>query len=236
VFQQASSDKNERNRILIEWAVCALKLVVDDVKFVQIGAHDGKHGDPIFRHVTRHQWTGWLCEPVPHYFNKLVKSYEECPNAVPCNVAISSEEIEREIYHLDHNKESQAPKWGKAIASFDKEYVTKHLSADLVRSQLVKCLPFSLFAERQKITEFDLLLIDVEGHEVDVLSTINLNLYKPSLVIIEHYHNSFEDMAVIERQLREYGMILFKGYKDLVALKPNLLDSEEIIASLATSE
>src|SRR5262249_41430054 len=42
-----------------------------DVAFLQIGAFDGRQGDPLYQFITRHHWRGVLVEPMPDAFAKL---------------------------------------------------------------------------------------------------------------------------------------------------------------------
>jgi hypothetical protein len=56
--------------------------------FIQIGAADGRIGDPIHHLVERHRWRGILVEPLPHMFAALRATYRHRPDLVLENVAI----------------------------------------------------------------------------------------------------------------------------------------------------
>lgn len=47
----------------------------DMVTFIQIGASDGIHADPIRYFVLRYQWTGVFVDPLPEVFDRLKLNY-----------------------------------------------------------------------------------------------------------------------------------------------------------------
>src|SRR6266700_5808911 len=60
------------------------------VFFVQIGANDGMHGDPLRSLILKHaSWGGILVEPVPYAFERLKKNYAGRSNLHFENVAVS---------------------------------------------------------------------------------------------------------------------------------------------------
>src|SRR4051812_13445402 len=44
--------------------------------FLQIGAFDGQHGDPIHGFVKKYAWQGILVEPQARYFEALSRTYD----------------------------------------------------------------------------------------------------------------------------------------------------------------
>ena len=44
--------------------------------FIQVGANDGRTGDPIRKHIERYQWRGLLLEPLPNVFEVLTRNYQ----------------------------------------------------------------------------------------------------------------------------------------------------------------
>jgi FkbM family methyltransferase len=60
-----------------------------------------------------------------------------------------------------------------------------------------------------EFVEIDLLSIDVEGHDYQVVKSINLNKYRPKLIVIEMH-----DFEIIEAQKNEiYNYLISSGYK-----------------------
>src|SRR5436190_4439800 len=60
----------------------------DQLSFVQIGAHDGLHADPVRPFITRFHWKGVLVEPQPKIFQRLVKNYSAEKQLIFENAAV----------------------------------------------------------------------------------------------------------------------------------------------------
>jgi len=74
--------------------------------------------------------------------------------------------------------------------------------------------------------EFDLLSIDVEGHDFEVLSSLNLSIYRPKLIVIEMH--GFDLLNPSSSKLYEYlrandyrmiGYVVMNGYFSDVSTK-----------------
>ena len=89
------------------------------------------------------------------------------------HAAISETEEEKELYFF-HNR--------SAINSLDRK---RKISAKEVKK--IKTLTLNSILEKSKFKnkKINLLLIDVEGHELEVIKSINLEKYLPEMVIIE---------------------------------------------------
>ena len=48
---------------------------IEDFFFIQVGANDGRNGDPIFSLVTELGWKGILLEPQKLVFENLLRNY-----------------------------------------------------------------------------------------------------------------------------------------------------------------
>jgi hypothetical protein len=44
-------------------------------------------------------------------------------------------------------------------------------------------------------TEIDLLSVDVEGHDLNVLRSVDLDVFRPKLIIVEMHHLDLERIA-----------------------------------------
>jgi FkbM family methyltransferase len=74
--------------------------------------------------------------------------------------------------------------------------------------------------------DFDLLCIDVEGHDFEVLSSLNLSIYRPKLIVIEMH--SFDLLDPSSSKIYEYlrvndykmmGYVVMNGYFSDVSTK-----------------
>lgn len=46
-------------------------------RFIQVGANDGIHGDPLRAYIERHHWHGILVEPQPDVFARILENYRK---------------------------------------------------------------------------------------------------------------------------------------------------------------
>ena len=45
------------------------------LNFIQVGANDGRYGDPLRKYIMKHPWHGILIEPQPDIYAKLCENY-----------------------------------------------------------------------------------------------------------------------------------------------------------------
>ncbi len=78
----------------------------------------------------------------------------------------------------------------------------------------VQSLKLDTFLLEHDITEVDFMKIDVEGHEMEILTTYSWNV-KPKLLKIEHKHLSGN---TLDRILKRQGYTLFVETDDIYAI------------------
>lgn len=170
--------------VLLESANCTV---------VQIGAFVGDSvNDPLFGRLPQGLKRGnarlVAVEPVKEYFDELELSYADCPNVACENVAISNHSGVADFYRLGVNPaDFGQPDWLRQLGSLKKERMEAlwdnyegdpELQNFYLRNRVVEsvdCLTFSDLMKRHRISSIDLLQIDVEGHELEILSTINFS-------------------------------------------------------------
>ena len=80
------------------------------------------------------------------------------------------------------------------MGSFSREAVAQHREIPDVEQRIVcrevPVLTFDSLCKRSHATRVDLLLIDTEGHDWEILRSIDFARWRPRLVIYEHYHLS----------------------------------------------
>ena len=73
--------------------------------------------------------------------------------------------------------------------------------------------------EYQVPDNFELLKIDVEGHDAAVLRSIDLTRYQPIIILVEIHHESIETIThnEIYQRLATYGyrMVSLAGYNGI---------------------
>ena len=148
--------------------------------YVDVGAFD-----PMIDSVTKHfydlGWNGINIEPAKEQFLKFV---EERPKDINLNIAISNKEGELELL---------VPLMGKGCASLSENNIE-----ELKETETGKTITENILREKVKVQTLnqvleiharnktiDFLKIDVEGLEKQVLEGLDLQTYKPTILLIE---------------------------------------------------
>lgn len=196
--------------------------------YVDVGAND-PFEDSVTQAFYEHGWRGINIEPMVFYFNRLV-----CFRPLDINLreAIANQEGELTFYEI--------PETG--LSTLDIEVASKHRTNGwnvIERKTHVQKLNEILAKYSPDTIHF--LKIDVEGTEKDVLTGLDLSIWRPWIILIESTNpNSNETNAESwEHQLlnAKYEMVYFDGINyyflanehcDLLEgfkIPPNILDN-----------
>ena len=183
-----------------------------NVKFIQIGANDGLRNDPVREFVVRDHWQGVLVEPLPHVFELLVRNY--APNRFSglqfVNAAVSHVDGEslafwtfRKDVLANYDEETQLEYLRKA--SFERSHVERFLTAapfgvEALEEIRVPCVSVQGLVERYFTPPaYNLLVIDAEGHEDTILSSIDFSRASPHAIFFESHHPGEKRRGVTQR-------------------------------------
>lgn len=161
---------------------------------VEIGANDGKAGDPLFDLIRRNErCTALLVEPVPYLFERLTNNYKGMARVALENVAVAASTGHRLIYFIDPCAKEflpNLPPYFEELASFEREKVASLVGTTSVYIKELKVETISLDALllKHRLSRVDLLQIDTEGYDYEVLKTFPFERMKPALVCFEHSH------------------------------------------------
>jgi FkbM family methyltransferase len=167
-----------------------------DVFVLQVGANDGLIGDPIHRFVMKYRWKGLLLEPMPDFFASLQKNYQDREGLILYNGAMSDRDGTMTFYRVSAGE--ALPYWCNRLCSFSLDAILCHKPTfpdieKYVIEQIVQTATFNTLVERFGISRIDLVVIDAEGYDYEILKQIDLQRFRPGLVIYEHNH--LEDSA-----------------------------------------
>lgn len=205
------------------------------LKFLQIGANDGVMNDPVYRFNVSNKdvISGFVLEPLPDIFKKLVKNYKSYPNIKPFNIAIHSTQPEMTLYRVKPERAADVPKFARGIASFNSDHWKKTTlipNADLMEQVKVRCVSFSDFIKDNDIDQLDLLLLDTEGYDYEILLSIDLTIIKPRIIRFEHGVRdkvmSSEQFILICNHLNSQGYQIIAESYDATAY---LLDPNDLV-------
>ena len=201
--------------------------------FVEIGANDGEQHDHLRPLILAHPWTGIMVEPVPYVFERLRRNYGDQGRIALENAAIARSDGELPFYYVrDASPDERAslPGWYDAIGSFSREAILSHERhipdiADRIVEARVPALTFASLLARHGAEDADLVLIDTEGYDWEIVSSIDLDRQRPRLLVHEHYHLSHEDREASRAHLRGHGYELLEEGFDTFSLDARVDDA-----------
>lgn len=185
----------------------------EDGFFVEVGAFDGIQWSPC-RPLAVAGWDGVFFEPLRRPFLKLRKNYKDMQNIACINKAISDfvgmaemfvggsistlEEDVRDLYVT-------IPEFSKTGLRKGKTAIVNVSILDLELVGLTACLDSD---------HIDVVSIDVEGSEMKVLRGFSLDMWKPTLVVVEAYEK-FSDSRLSRKALEINNHMFSHSYEKI---------------------
>lgn len=206
----------------------------DTVHYVHVGANDGVMDDPVYKIAEARNWSGVLIEPNPRYFADLSNRYEGRKNFTLVNCGVSDKAGTLKLHHLSEVGEAKYPAWARGCATLDRTRLETVLRGVAepddgdIESTQIEVRTLSSILKSAKVTTTDLLVVDVEGHELSVLKGASLPKIKPKAILIESNGKNEKDNAQIRAHLVKAGYTLRRlgddifGYsKDFPSITPD---------------
>jgi len=162
--------------------------------FVDVGANNGFYGSNSFPFVAR-GWRSVLIEPHPRAFERLQKLHAGKKRTTCLNMACADTAGELPLYFSVNDDTSRAtlctdesPMWQNVRS---KDY------------KMVRVERLAIVLKEHGIPEdFGILSIDTEGMDYEVLLGLDLNRWRPRLIVTEDYKPKIERKA---KHLTEHG-------------------------------
>jgi FkbM family methyltransferase len=190
--------------------VVAEHLAHPEVFFVEIGANDGKRGDPLFPHIDTYGWSGLAVEPMPETFAALQTTFRDRPSVRTVQVALTTEDGPVTLYRRDGDRSS--------LASLLPERNALSRQARPLTPTQVEGNTFGTLFARHHVQRVDVLQIDTEGYDYEVLRCFDLERYRPLLVNLEFYCLPIEERLEVFELFRRAGYAYRYNGRDLVAV------------------
>lgn len=173
---------------------------------IQIGGNDGSQDDFINVILSKYnQAILHTIEPIPEYYKELCENYKNNKNVYCHNYAITNKSGIDFINYIPFNE--KMPIWLKGCSSFftnknilsehwqnivNDERLTNYLKNNVYKLK-VNTLTFNDFVVKENIDNFDILVVDTEGYELEILKQINLSQFTPKIIILEFHNHTDED-------------------------------------------
>lgn len=167
-------------------------------QFVEVGAHDGKTGSFTYQLAVM-GWRGVYVEPMSQQFYECMLNHSRHPLVKCYNVAAGESVSELEMCSAG------------TLSTADPITLEVYKKADWAREHItnrimnVRVRPLDDILDDAKVSNIDLMVIDVEGYELNVLRGFDIERFKPSVIIIEiaDLHPSFQDNAECMGKFKE---------------------------------
>jgi FkbM family methyltransferase len=208
------------------------------LKFIQVGANDGLRWDPLRRFVLRDNWEGVFVEPILPVFNLLVANYAYANKGQLKfeNCVISNDTASLDFYSYSQAFLDSLPLeqqlYYQRRSSLDKQLVVKTLkerqqSIDHITCYRTPSKKLSELIEKHFCEErVDLIFVDAEGHDDEVIRTIDFSKCKPRAIVYES-HSLGDKKLPLENLLITQGYILQRHRGDTVAeLQPKITSTK----------
>jgi FkbM family methyltransferase len=197
------------------------------INFLQIGAADGMRNDP-FREFIVSGWRGILVEPIPQAFRLLESNYSYVGDRLEfINAAVTRVDGTMTLYSFDE-KFLAAQTTEKRLdylrkVSFDRAHVEHYVATNdrwaIVETQ-VPCLSIkSILENHWNGDQIHLLAIDAEGHEPEIIGTIDFDSFRPETIFYESHTLKSEVAARLTALLAAHGYESFGVLGDTVAMQ-----------------
>ena len=163
--------------------------------FVEVGANRPQQESQTW-HLEQHGWTGILIEPQPELASDLCSARSAKVFAVACS---SPENAGRRMkLHV-----------AGALSALDRDRMAPGAQPERVIEVPARTLDDVLIAACAP-RQLDFLSIDVEGHELEVLSGFDLARWRPRLVLLEDHVGNLKK----HRFLRAAGYRLIRRFEN----------------------
>jgi FkbM family methyltransferase len=158
----------------------------EGLNFLQVGACDGKSGDPIFEFAKLGVMNSVFLEPVPQSFKKLQDTYKGVANARFLNCALGVEDGTSKFYTIEGLDACQ-------IASFEKSFVEKWApdfkQNAVIQEIYVDVVSYKSLSLKLAADQFHIVQIDVEGRDDEIVKSIlNSGEKLPLIINFESVH------------------------------------------------
>lgn len=195
----------------------------DRVNFVEVGANDGKRADPIYRLVMGGKWKGLLIEPLPTTFEALKESYSGVNGLQFARVAVSDKTGEQIFYAVSGE--------GDVLSSFSRDAIMKHAETRPgleSRISEIRVLTRGLddLLSEHGFTELDVAVVDTEGHDDIVLSTLDIPRWSPGLILFEHVLLSRAGSQMVKDRLQQLDYKMIWDRHDCIAIRKGVFESD----------
>jgi FkbM family methyltransferase len=203
----------------------------EELRLVQVGAHDGQSYDPLNHVIRRQKTSGVLVEPQQRAFRKLRDAYSDVPGLHFENCAISDSDGHLDFFKI-RDDAPDLPIWLDQSASLDREVLSNALKyfrdakgvraipsdhESLIEVRRAPTMTWANLLEKHQIFDLDLLVIDTMGHDCKLIELFPFQRLKPRIIHFEHSLAPGHELKACLDLLERNGYSLAKVAVDTIA-------------------
>jgi FkbM family methyltransferase len=196
------------------------------LRFIQVGANDGRRADPICTFIDAYAWNGLMIEPLAKNFADL-RSHRgaAAPRIRLRQAAVDLVAGRRLVHDLAPSATANLPDWTRGLASFSRERVALAAAELGLPESAIVAEEIDTITWDQVWQEFgaqpcDLLVLDTEGYDLPLLRAASLARHRPRVIHFEHACATVEDRHAFYQELTDIGYELATDGPDTTAWLP----------------
>lgn len=193
-----------------------------NLSFIHAGANDGTTNDWLYQQIILNQWIGVCLEPQKEMYGLLEEVYKDYKFVVTLNAALSNTSGMRKIYYFQYPENKTLNDLCNKLASFERATLEKNLKTEILKfpslsgflipnmdqyiyEESVICYTIEQLLVENLNQKLDLLSLDIEGHEFEIISSIDFNKVKPHYIFFEFFHLSETSKEASIKLLKNNG-------------------------------
>ena len=159
---------------------------------VVIGAHNASGLEQLINNQTQKVL---LIEPVHYNFNSLKDKFHSNKNVLLEKAGVSDSYEQKKFYFVKQDSITKLGKeWASGIGSFKKQHLLDHhrkrfkITEEDIEIDEIQIKTFSDVCKKYNIIEIDFLFIDTEGHDYNIINSIDFSNIKINKIKFEYKH------------------------------------------------
>ena len=187
------------------------------------------HGSDLVKDINKIRKPILLVEPLDYNFTLLKKNFENYDNVYFEQSFISNNTKSIFFYYVKEKSIKKLGKhWASGIGSFSKEHILNHKSKRFqievsdIESINIISQTFDQLCKKYNVNTIDNLLIDVEGHEMSILKSIDFNkiLIKEIKFEFKHLTSTFNYENSLDELIKLFEL---NNYSEVFRDKENII-------------
>ena len=187
------------------------------------------HGSDLVKDINKIRKPILLVEPLDYNFKLLKKNFENYDNVYFEQSFISNNTKSIFFYYVKEKSIKKLGKhWASGIGSFSKEHILNHKSKRFqieesdIESINIISQTFDRLCKKYNVNTIDNLLIDVEGHEMSILKSIDFNkiLIKEIKFEFKHLTSTFNYENSLDELIKLFEL---NNYSEVFRDKENII-------------